>query len=330
MRHLSLKYITLVVAMCASALLSLSIGPRQDVFLTDLVSALTSDELSINQSIIFDLRLPRTFVAILVGANLGLAGMILQAITRNPLASPSILGINQGAALGMTLGLVFPGIILLNLDFMAILGALIAGALTFSFANSAKSGFNSLRLILAGIAVGAFSFAMVRFTFILDDDLAREVIGWTSGNISASNWQDVKPLMVWTFLGIVSSYLLAHKFNLLALGEAASQGLGANPKLIQFMGAVIAATLTAITVAVAGPVMFVGLVIPHFCRRFFGQDHRLLLPATMLAGALLMSLADIVAKLINFPYETPTGIICALIGAPYFLYQSLTVRGAKL
>lgn len=235
-RLISLKYIILGVAMCVSALLSLSIGPRQDILLADLFSAFTADDLSINQSTMLNIRLPRTLVALLVGSNLGLAGMALQAITRNPLASPSILGINQGAALGITIGLVFPSIILIHLDFMAILGALIAGGITFFFANSSKNGFNSLRLILAGVAVGAFSFAMVRFTFILEDDLARQVIGWTSGNISASNWQQVKPLAAWSLSGVVISLMLAHKFNLLALGEAASQGLGSNPKLIQFMG----------------------------------------------------------------------------------------------
>lgn len=330
MRAIGLKYILLMMAMCVSALLSLSIGPRQDIQLLDLFSAFAADELSIAQSTILNIRLPRTLVALFVGANLGLAGMTLQAITRNPLASPSVLGINQGAALGVTIGLVFPSLIVINIDFMAVLGALIAGAITFSFANSSKNGFNSLRLILAGVAVGAFAFAMVRFTFILDDDLAREVIGWTSGDIASSNWQDVKPLVAWTLIGVSLSLFLVHKFNLLALGEAASQGLGANPKLIQLIGMILAASITAITVVVAGPVMFIGLVIPHICRRFFGHDHRLLLPATMLAGALLMSLADIVAKLINFPYETPTGIICALIGAPYFLYQCLGAKGAKL
>lgn len=325
-----LRFTILVTAMLASALLSLAIGPRQDVGLGDLIQALGSTDLSIDQSVMRDIRLPRTVVAALVGINLGLAGLALQAITRNPLASPSILGVNQGAALGLAIGLVFPAAIIINLDVMAIIGALVAGAVTFSFAGGSKNGFNSLRLILAGVAVGAFAFAMVRFTFVLEDELARQVLQWTAGDISAVRWRDAAPLAVWTLIGAIASMGLAHKFNLLALGEAASQGLGANPRLILILGALLAAVLTGVTVAVAGPVMFVGLVMPHICRALFGHDHRVLVPAVIVAGALLMLFADIVSKLINFPYETPTGVICALIGAPYFLYQTLTSRGARL
>lgn len=330
MKTQKMRFAILVTAMLASALLSLLIGPRNDVGFADLFHIFNADDTVISHSIMRDLRLPRTIVAMLVGINLGLAGLALQAITRNPLASPSILGVNQGAALGLTIGLVFPAAIIVNADVMAIIGALAAGALTFSFARSAQNGFDSLRLILAGIAVGAFAFAMVRFTFVLEDELARQVLQWTAGDISTVRWRDAGPLALWTMLGIIASMILSHRFNLLALGQAAAQGLGANPQLIQLFGALLAAILTGVTVAVAGPVMFVGLVMPHVCRRFFGHDHRLLVPAVVIAGALLMLLADIAAKLVNFPYETPTGVICALIGAPYFLYQTLNARGAKL
>lgn len=316
----------LAAAVPICALLSLSIGQRSDVGLHNIMSLILFDDGSLARSAVMDLRLPRTLVAGLVGANLGLAGLGLQAITRNPLASESILGINQGAALAVAIGLVWPAFMVINLDVMAAIGAIVAGLLTFGLAGGFAARLDAVRLILAGVAVGAFSFAMVRFAFTLEDNLARAVLSWVAADISSSSFFQVIPLALWLGLGLTGTILLAHSFDLLALGEGASQSLGSNPQHLRLVGALLAALLTGAAVAAAGPVMFVGLVVPHWCRVWFGQFHRALVPAVALGGAAFVMAADAVSKLINFPFETPLGIVCALIGAPYFLYITLRTR----
>lgn len=313
-------------AVLFAALLSLVIGQRQDVQLTNILQLLLVDDGSLARSAVVDLRLPRTLAAALIGTNLALAGLALQAVTRNPLASESVLGISQGAALGVALGLVVPGLMVINLDVMAILGALGAGALTFAIAGGLTGRLDSMRLILAGVTVAAFSFALVRFTFTLEDSLARLVINWTNADISSTRFDQALPLVFWAIGGVVVSFVMAHSFNLLALGDGASHGLGMDPRRIRFIGALLAAVLTGASVAAAGPVMFVGLVVPHVCRLWFGPNHRVLVPAVALSGAGLVLLADAISKLVRFPYETPLGVVCALIGAPYFLFATIRAR----
>lgn len=323
---LALRYALLAAGVLLAALWSLTIGQRAGIDFSNILSLLWVDDGSLARSAVVDLRLPRTLVALLIGTNLALAGLSLQAVTLNPLASESILGINQGAALGVALGVVVPLFAGIPLDAMAMLGAGLAGLVTFAIAGGLGGRLNSIRLILAGVAVGAFSFACVRFTYTLDDDLSRLVINWVAADISSVSAERVLPLAGWTLAGLVASALLAHGFNVLALGDGASQGLGIDPRRVRFLGAALAAVLTGASVAVAGPVMFVGLVVPHLCRFWLGQNHRLLVPAVALGGAGLVVLADAVSKLVRFPYETPLGIVCALIGAPYFLYATLTAR----
>ena len=323
---LAVRYALLAAAVLIAALLSLVIGPRSDVGLGNILHLLFVDDGSLARSTVVDLRLPRTLVAGLVGANLALAGLALQAVTRNPLASESILGINQGAALGVAIAVTVPSLMIVNLDVMAIIGAIAAGFLTFTIAGGLTGRLDSIRLVLAGVTVGAFSFACVRFTFTLEDNLSRLVLSWVSADISAVRLAQAGPLALWAALGLAASLLLAQGFNILSLGDGASQGLGVDPRRTRFLGALLAAILTGASVAAAGPVMFVGLVVPHLCRLWFGQNHRHLIPAVALGGAGLVLLADAMSKLVRFPYETPLGTICALIGAPYFLIAAIRAR----
>ena len=322
----ALRYGLLVAAVLVAALMSLTIGQRTDVGLHNVLQLLFVDDGSLARSAVVDLRLPRTLVAALVGVNLGLAGLALQAVTRNSLASESVLGINQGAALGVAIAAVMPSLMIVSFDVMAIIGAMLAGLVTFSIAGGLSGRLDSMRLILAGVTVGAFSFAFVRFAFTLEDNISRLVLSWTAADISSSTYGQALPLIWWALGGVAVSAFMAHSFNLLALGDGASQGLGVDPRRLRLMGAGLAAILTGASVAAAGPVMFVGLVMPHLCRLWFGNNHRLLVPAVALGGAGLVLLADVISKLVRFPYETPLGIICALIGAPYFLYATLRAR----
>ncbi|SDQ86411.1 iron ABC transporter permease [Pseudovibrio sp. Tun.PSC04-5.I4] len=326
MPFLAMYWSLMGVALLCGAALSLATGGRQDIGFYQVLGAIFSqlDEQSL--TVLRDIRVPRTLIAALIGANLSLAGLLLQATTRNPLSSPSILGINQGAALGIAIGLVFPSLMIFNVDTMAVLGAALAGGVTLTLAGGFKGTLSALRLILSGVAVSAFAFALVRFTFTLDDELARSIILWTTGDISDVRWKQASPLLLWCVGGSVITFFMSHKLNLMALGEAASKGLGSDPRFTLFLGILLAAILTGVSVATAGPVMFVGLIIPHLCRAAFGTDHRVLVPAVIVGGASLMLMADGVSKLINFPEETAVGVVSALIGAPYFLYLTITAK----
>lgn len=306
-----------------SAYGSLMTGGRNDIRLLDLFAKST------NGSVVWDIRMPRTLVAACLGINLGVSGLILQAITRNPLSSPSILGINQGAAFGLTFGIIFPAVGAgFGLMPLAATGALCAGLLTFTVAGVFTGRINPLRLILGGVAVGAFASAMVRFSFTLEDDLARQVLRWTLGSISDVRWHHVQSILGWSIGGTLGTLLLAHRFNLMSLGEAQATGLGADPRITLLLGALMSACMIGVAVFVAGPIAFAGLVVPHMCRFCVGPDHRILVPTTALGGACLLMASDAVSKLLTNPIELPVGVVVAMIGAPYFLYQTLFSKDA--
>lgn len=311
----------LIAALAGGALYSLSTGGRSDVGFADIWSP---DGLA--GTVMADIRAPRTLSAALLGVNLGLAGLILQAITRNPLASPAILGINQGAALGLALAVVVPGLTVLPPDAMALAGAFLAGVITFAISGGFQGRIDPMRLVLGGVAVGAFSYAMVRFTFTLDDDLARTVVRWTVGDITDIRWPEAHRLACWAVPGFLAAMALSQKFNLMALGQASARGLGADPRLTLLLGTVVAAALAGASVSVAGPIAFTGLVVPHLAKMLFGGDHRVLVPVTGLLGAALMLVADGLSKTLTAQIEAPIGVVAALIGAPWFLWKTLNAR----
>ncbi|MCT4610076.1 MAG: iron ABC transporter permease [Pelagimonas sp.] len=316
-----LSFALLSAAIAGGALFSLATGGRSDVGLRDIWQAE-----GIAQTVLFDIRLPRTLAAGLLGVNLGLAGLVLQAITRNPLASPAILGINQGAAFGLAVGVVLPGLTTLPPDLMALAGAFLAGVATFAISGGFKGRMDPMRLVLGGVAVGAFSYAMVRFTYTLDDDLARTVVRWTVGDITDIRWPETRRLGLWALPGLMAALFMAQRFNLMALGQASARGLGADPRVTLLFGTVVASALAGASVSVAGPIAFTGLVVPHLAKLLFGGDHRILVPVTALLGAALMLLADGLSKTLTAPIEAPIGVVAALIGAPWFLWQTLFAR----
>ncbi len=315
---LGLSVALLLIAIAGGALFSLVTGGRSDI---GLAAIFKGDATS--AAVIRDIRAPRSLAAALIGINLGLAGLALQAVTRNPLASPSILGINQGAAFGLALALIAPHAVPLPLDGMAMLGALAAGILTFAIAGGFAGRIDAMRLILGGVAVGAFSYALVRFAYTLEDELARSVVRWTVGDITDIRWPPVLRMAFWTVSGVIVAMLAAHRFNLMAMGQDVAKSLGADPRVTLLIGMLLAAGLTGAAVSVAGPIAFAGLIVPHMAKLLFGQDHRILVPTTALLGAALMLVADGMSKVVSPPVEVPVGVVVALIGAPWFLLQTL-------
>lgn len=311
----------LTCGVLGGTLLSLATGGRSDV---GLLSLFDGDLLT--QTVLWDIRAPRTLAAACLGANLGLAGLILQSITRNPLASPAILGINQGAALGLALAFVVPVFGRVGPDAMAVFGAFGAGLLTFAIAGGFRGRMDAMRLILGGVAVGAFSYAMVRFTFTLEDDIARSVVRWTVGDITDIRWVETTQLAFSTLPGLAAALALSQRLNLISLGQDAAQGLGADPRVTLFLGMMLAAVLAGVSVSVAGPIAFTGLVVPHLARFLFGGEHTVLVPAVAALGAGLMLSADGLSKILTAPVEAPIGVVAALIGAPWFLWLAVRTK----
>lgn len=315
-------------AIAAGAALSLATGGRSDVGLADLTGLLRGAEATLTEQTMRDIRLPRTLAAALLGACLGMAGLLLQAVTRNSLASPGLLGINQGAALGIVLGVASPGFSEVPLPLLSTFCALAAAALTFAVSGAFSGRIDAMRLILGGIAVGALGFAAVRLGYTLEDDVSRQIVRWTVGDVAGVRMDAVVRLAVAAAAGGAAAFAMAHRLNLIALGQAASHGLGADPRSTLAAGTAVAAVLTGVSVSVAGPIAFAGLVVPHLAKSLGGPDYRRLVPLAALLGAGLLAWADALSKLLPGTAEIPVGVVVALIGAPWLLAAVLGGKGA--
>lgn len=268
--------------------------------------------------IVHTLRLPRTLIALLAGSALGVAGALLQGVTRNPLADPGILGVEAGAALMILVMVVFyPGLGAAAFVPLAFLGGIMTAAVSFSVA--AGVGITPLRLALAGVAVAALVAAASRSIQLLFEDRAQAALFSLAGSVANRTWAHVTQVTPWILLGLTAAFLLARKVNVLALGEDVARSLGARTKRDAALVTALGVLLAAAAVSVVGPVGFVGLVVPHAARALAGTDHARSLPMSALLGASLLVWADVAARLVDRPNETPVGIVIAALGAPFFV-----------
>jgi iron complex transport system permease protein len=272
------------------------------------------------QQVIREIRLPRALTAALIGAFLALSGAIMQALTRNPLAEPSLIGVSYGAAFALVVTLtIFPGISSAGSALVSMAGAGLAVLLVFSLASVSKGGIAPVKLALAGVAIGMFLSSLTS-VIAIHFDVAKDLSFWYAGSLEASDWRGVKTLGIVGLAGIPIVFLLARSLTLLNLGAEVTKGLGINMRLVNLLGVFSVLLLTGSSVALSGTVSFVGLVVPHISRMLVGPDYRFSLPVSAVLGSLLLVLGDIGARMINPPYETPIGVITAAIGVPFFLY----------
>ncbi|MBO4400641.1 MAG: iron ABC transporter permease [Selenomonadaceae bacterium] len=270
------------------------------------------------RQILENIRLPRTIVALLVGINLSLSGAILQAVMKNPLADPHIIGISSGAGLfGIAAMLIFNDTGALVTP-AAFLGALLAAALIYLLAW--KDGIRPIRVILAGVAVSAFLGAGISALLIFYSEKVHGALLFMVGGLSARSWQHVELLYPYTLAGAVLTFLAARHLNVLQLGDEVAKGLGLRVNLTRTFLIALAALLAASAVCVVGLLGFVGLIIPHTARLLVGSDYRFLLPSAALLGAAVVTFSDTVARVLFAPAELPVGILMAILGAPFFLY----------
>ena len=265
-----------------------------------------------------NIRLPRTLVAALVGINLALSGAILQAVMRNPLADPHIIGISSGAGLmGILVMLALPGYGFLITP-AAFVGAMGAAVLIYLLAW--KNGIQPIRIILAGVAVSAFLGAGISALMIFYSDRVHSALIWMVGGLSARSWPHVAMLWPYTLGGALLAFASARHINILQLGDELAKGLGLRVELTRLLLTSVAALLAASAVSVVGLLGFVGLIVPHAARLMIGSDYRFLLPGTALLGVGMVSFSDTFARVAFAPVELPVGIIMAVLGAPFFLF----------
>lgn len=303
-----------LVLLCVFSVISLRFGAVYTPFFQLI------EEFQRKEGIVFDYRLPRLLLAILVGINMAVAGSMMQGITRNPLAAPDLIGITAGGGLvTVIMFLIVPDFTPMMLPVVAFGGAAGAGILVYLLAYR-KSGVTHGRLILSGIAVGSGLQALITLLLVKYAPNASQALSFLKGSFYARSWEHVEILVPWTMIGLPLAFLASKYLNLMLLDESTVKGLGMRVELARLLLLVLVVALAGSAVAVAGTIAFVGLVVPHLARMLAGPDFRIVIPLSALFGSLLVVLADTVGRVIMPPMEFPAGIITAILGAPYFVY----------
>jgi iron complex transport system permease protein len=319
--------ISSILLMLAAFAASLMLG-RTPVGWHDLIQALFHyDSNVLEQIVIRTERLSRGIIATVTGASLAVAGALMQALTRNPLASTDLFGINAGAVFFVVLASLFLGLdSLLQLMGFAFVGALVAAAIVFGIGSLGRGGLTPIKLVFAGAAVAAMFVSFTQVILVLDQSGLQDVLFWLAGSVSGRSLESL--LTVLPLLGGagVAALLLGKAINVFAAGDEVARGLGQRTAYMKTAMAVIVVILAGGSVAVVGAVGFIGLVIPHLARALAGQDYRFVIPFSAVLGAGLLLLADIASRLVLMPKEVPIGVMTALIGVPFFVY--LARKGA--
>ena len=313
-----LLLLALFAVLAAFAMLLSAAKGSVEIPTAEILNALGGAHGTVHEQILWNIRLPRTIVAALVGINLSLSGAILQAILRNPLADPHIIGISSGAGLaGIFIMLLVPGAAWLVTP-AAFGGAMGAAVLIYILAW--KDGIRPTRIILAGVAVSAFLGAGISAMMILYSDRVHSALMWMVGGLSARSWPHVEMLLPYPVCAGLLALFSAQRLNILQLGDDMARGVGLAVERTRIFLTAVAALLAASAVSVVGLLGFVGLIVPHAARLLIGSDYRFLLPAASLLGIAVLTLSDTAARLMFAPLELPVGIIMAVLGAPFFLY----------
>lgn len=303
-----------------------------DFSVSDIVGAFSSllpgnTEASLDQRIFLELRLPRTFLCILVGASLGVGGTLMQALFRNPIVEPGLVGTSSGAAFGSAMFFVVGGALnigssLWSLPIAACLGGVVATYLVFILSRSKSDGRASIvMMLLTGLAVNALFMSAIGFlSYIARDPQARSITFWSLGTLSGASWTAVKIVGLTTIGGTLAALRYAKQLNALMIGEEEATYLGVNVNRLKWIVLSINVMIVAVATAFTGVISFVGLIVPHILRMMRGADNRYLIVASALLGATLLSLADLIARISLRPAELPIGIVTSAVGVPIFLY----------
>lgn len=279
--------------------------------------------------IIFEVRLPRIILAVLTGSLLSMAGAVYQAIFQNPMADPYVIGISSGAAFGATIAIIFlPPMMLLGnsiVSLAAFLSAILTSILVY-FISKTKRGVDTFSLLLTGVVISTVLSSFISLMMLAHQDEAMKIITWTMGSFNAKSWNHVLTILIPTVIGIFFTIYHGKDLNVLVMGEEEAMTMGLDTKRLKRNMLLICALLTSIAVSVSGIIGFVGLIVPHFIRLIFGSEHKFLLKASFVFGAIFMLLSDTIARSLIDGFEVPVGIITSLIGGPLFLILLVRYR----
>jgi len=321
-RPVPVRVTWIVVALLALVLVgaaSVAFGVRA-VGWSDIVNGISGSSSTIAEAAV-EKRVPRTVVAMLVGASLGVAGAVMQGVTRNPLADPGILGVSSGAALAVVVGMAFFGLSSAgSVIWVAIAGAAGAAALVYTIGSLGRGGATPLKLALAGAASSAAFGSLISAVLLPRVDALTDFRFWQIGGVGGASFDRIGQVLPFLLVGAVVCAVMAHGLDSLALGDDVAAGLGehvARTRLVAAGGAIL---LCGAATAAAGPIGFVGLAVPHLCRLLVGTGHRWLLPASAIGGAALLTAADVVGRVVAPPTEIDVGIVTAILGAPVFIW----------
>lgn len=322
-----LSIILCLALLSIMAVFSISLGAKNIAFSKVVDILLGNDPDSLEAAIIFQ-RIPRTVFGILAGGALGISGALMQSITRNPIADPSILGVNTGASLFVVAGIAFFNItVAYQYIWLGITGAGVTAVFVYSVASMGKDGATPLKLALSGSAVSIVLGSLVSTIMLPNNRVMEAFRFWQVGSIGSATWENIMLISPFLIVGFIISMFISGYLNNLALGDEAATALGTNVVMTRTIGALASVLLCGATTALAGPIGFVGLIIPHIIRLIFGSEMSKMLPLSFLGSAILMLISDVIGRIISLPGETEVGIVTAVLGAPVFI---LAIRKGRV
>ncbi|MGP6151405.1 iron ABC transporter permease [Priestia flexa] len=299
-----------------------------DTSIKTAINAFQSFDGSNEHLVIQNVRLPRALIGAVVGACLGIAGAMMQALTKNPLASPDILGVNAGAGFFIVVAImIFSVNSLQAFTWIAFVGAALTVVAVYLLGSIGKEGLTPIKMTLAGAAIAAFFSSLTQGLLVLDETALDQVLYWLAGSVQGRKLEVLYGVLPYIAVAIIVSFIMAGKINILNMGEDVARSLGQRTIAVKLTAGILIAILAGGAVAIAGPISFVGIIIPHIVRAFVGHDYRWIFPYSAVAGGILLLIADIAARYVIMPEEIPVGVMTAFIGTPFFIY--LARKGAK-
>ena len=325
-KRLSIFLICSLLLLVVGLVLAVRLGSVHIAF-SDIFNSIFNYSETLELMLVRDVRIPRALSVLMTGGILGVTGAMIQGVTRNPIAEPSILGVSQGATLVIAIfyaaGI---GITTKNVMIASFLGALITGLIVLGFISKKANNNSIAKILLAGTAMSTFFVSLTTVIGLLTNQ--SQMIGfWVSGGFRNATWADFKLVFIVGIIGLIITMILSPKINILNLGDDVAIGLGESPEKIRFITLMVMIPMIAAAVAVGKNIAFVGLIIPQVVRKILGEDYRKNIPCSFLLGAVLLTYADIAARMLFNPYETPIGVFTAIIGIPFFISVARKERG---
>ena len=325
-KRLSIFLICSLLLLVVGLVLAVMLGSVHIAF-SDIFNSIFNYSETLELMLVRDVRIPRALSVLMTGGILGVTGAMIQGVTRNPIAEPSILGVSQGATLVIAIfyaaGI---GITTKNVMIASFIGALITGLIVLGFISKKANNNSIAKILLAGTAMSTFFVSLTTVIGLLTNQ--SQMIGfWVSGGFRNATWADFKLVFIVGIIGLIITMILSPKINILNLGDDVAIGLGESPEKIRFITLMVMIPMIAAAVAVGKNIAFVGLIIPQVVRKILGEDYRKNIPCSFLLGAVLLTYADIAARMLFNPYETPIGVFTAIIGIPFFISVARKERG---